>query len=263
MPYRTDYHIHTIFSDGKASPLDYVKRAAVAGISELGFSEHLSLFRENQEWCMDPENAGNYIGHLEQLKNNSEGIIIRKGLEIDYYPGKEEELGKFLDTLDLDYRIGSVHYLGEKTVDNGPDFYEGKDIDRLFDNYFDTVIAAVSSGLFDFIAHCDLIRIYGFKPAAEQQYNYRRLAQSMKKYDVAFEVNTNGRNRPLADFYPDRRYLNIFREEGVPVCINSDAHFPERLGQFFDEAYLLVEAAGYTETATFTNRKRTMRPIRG
>ena len=83
----------------------------------------------------------------------------------------------------------------------------------------------------------------------------------MKKHDVAFELNTNGRNRPLADFYPDRRFLHIFREANVPVFVNSDAHFPARTGQYFDEAYDLLRSVGYKEMAVFSSRERKMKPL--
>ena len=80
----------------------------------------------------------------------------------------------------------------------------------------------------------------------------------MKEYDVAFELNTNGRNKPIADFYPDRRFLSIFREENVPVCVNSDAHMPSRVGQYFDEAYKLLKDNGFTEMAVYSQRNRKM-----
>jgi histidinol-phosphatase (PHP family) len=261
MPYKTDYHIHTNFSDGKAAPEDYILAARASGISEIGFSEHLSLFRDDQTWCMDPGNSGRYIEYLHDLRNRTKGIRVKVGLEIDFISGKEKETGNFLDNLELDYRIGSVHYLGETTVDSGPEFYEGKDIDSLYESYFENVIGAVSSGLYDIIGHCDLIRIYGFRPAFDPEPLYRALAASMKKHDVAFELNTNGRNRPLADFYPDRRFLHIFREENVAICVNSDAHFPARVGQYFDEAYDLARSAGFTEMAVFSSRKRSMFPL--
>jgi histidinol-phosphatase (PHP family) len=261
MTWKTDYHIHTSFSDGKAAPEDYIAAALAAGISEIGFSEHLSIFKENQTWCMNPDNVQNYIGYINNLKKNTKTIVIKTGLEIDFIPGREKEIGQFLDNLILDYRIGSVHYLGEKTVDLGPEFYEGKNIDSLYESYFELVIGAVSSGLYDIIGHCDLIRIYGFKPTFDPELLYRKLARAMKKYDVTFELNTNGRNRPLGDFYPDRRFLHIFREENVPVCVNSDAHFPSRVGQYFNEAYELLRSAGYTEMAVFNNRKRKMKPF--
>lgn len=258
MSYKTDYHIHTTFSDGKAAPEDYIPNAMAAGISEMGFSEHLSLFKEDQTWCMKPDNVGSYIDYIENLKRNTENILIRTGLEIDYIPGKEKEIGLFLDNFNLDYRIGSVHYLGEKTVDAGQEFYEGKNVDELYKTYFEYVIAAASSGLYDIIGHCDLIRIYGHKPSFDPEPLYRKLAGAMKKHNVTFELNTNGRNRPLGDFYPDRRFLHIFREENVAVCVNSDAHFPARVGQYFDEAYELLRSAGYTEMATFSCRERKM-----
>lgn len=258
MIYRTDYHMHSTYSDGRSVPEDYLAPALEAGMSEIGFSEHLTLFREPEAWNMNPLKIASYIEHLGRLRNSTEGLIIKTGLEVDYFEGMEEETRAFLKPLSLDYVIGSVHYQGDRTVDFGPEFYEGKSIDLLFEEYFNTVCAASSSGLFDIIGHCDLIRIFGFKPASDPEKHYRRIAKIMKKNDVSFEVNTNGRNRPLADFYPDRRFLNIFREEKVPVCVNSDAHMPARVGQYFDEAYDLLRYVGFTEMAVFEKRVRRM-----
>jgi histidinol-phosphatase (PHP family) len=260
MLYKTDYHIHTTFSDGKADPGEYITNAIAGGIKEIGFSEHLNLFVANQEWCMDPVRVNEYISHIKKLKKSVKGITIKTGLEVDYFPGKEEEIFKFINNLDLDYVIGSVHYLGEKTVDSGPEYYENRDIDDLYDKYIGRVIEAIASGLFDIIGHCDLVRIYNFKPTSNPEKLYRKLASKMKIHDVAFEVNTNGRNRPLGDFYPDRRFLKIFAEENVPVCVNSDAHFPARVGQYFDEAYSLLKEAGFKEMAVFSKRERFLVP---
>ena len=261
MIYRTDYHIHTRFSDGRAEPEEYIQPAIDAGLKEIGFSEHLTLFRGSPEWSMDSQHAESYIGYIGALSQSVKGIAVRTGLEIDYLPGREKAILSFLETAGLDYVIGSVHYLGTKTVDEGPEFYEGKDIDRLFASYFNHVSQAAASGLFDIIGHCDLIRIFGYSPSSGLESLYRELARSLKAHDVAFELNTNGRNRPVGDFYPDRRYLRIFREENVPVCVNSDAHMPSRVGQYFDEAYQLLRDAGYTEMAVFKKRERFMIPF--
>ena len=261
MLYRTDYHIHTYYSDGKAAPEDYIAPAISAGLSEIGFSEHLSLFRENQDWVMNPENTSEYIAHIDNLKKKVRNISVRTGLEIDFFPGREKELELYLNQFDLDYRIGSVHYMGEKTVDLGPEFYEGKNIDMLFESYLSYVMAAASSGLFDIIGHCDLIRIFGHTPSLNLEPLYRKLARTMKKYDIVFELNTNGRNKTIGDFYPDRRFLKIFREENVGVCVNSDAHMPSRVGQYFEEAYTLLREAGFNEMAVFERRKRRMKPL--
>ncbi|HEX2974451.1 MAG TPA: histidinol-phosphatase, partial [Bacteroidales bacterium] len=215
MVYRTDYHMHSTFSDGRTSPEEYIGPAIDAGIREIGFSDHLTLFRDPEHWNMDPARVPEYIDYVERLKQKTKEINIRTGLEVDYFEGREQETGEFLKPFNLDYIIGSVHFQGEVTVDLGPQFYEGNDIDTLFARYFKTVEAAVASGLFDIIGHCDLIRIYGYRPEGDIEPLYRSLAGCMKKHDVAFEINTNGRNRPLADFYPDRKFLRIFMEEGV------------------------------------------------
>ncbi len=260
MIYKTDYHIHTTFSDGKADAVEYIAAAVDAGIREIGFSEHLNLISQDQAWCMNPARIHEYIDYIGGLKKRFTDIKIRTGLEVDYAPGKEETIYKFFTGLKIDYLIGSVHYLGEMTVDSGPEFYAGKNIDEVYTTYFDYVIEAAASGLFDFIGHCDLVRIYNFKPSFDPEPLYRKLAAAMSRHDVAFELNTNGRNRVLGDFYPDRRFLKIFREENVPVCVNSDAHLPQRVGQFFDEAYGLLKEAGYKEMAVFNKRERFLVP---
>ena len=111
------------------------------------------------------------------------------------------------------------------------------------------------------MGHPDLVRIHRFRPDADITHLYSMMASAFEIHDVAFELNTNGRNKPLHDFYPDREYLNIFAEHGVPVCVNSDAHFPERTGQFFSEAYEILRRAGYREMAVFDRRERYMIPF--
>lgn len=261
MIYKTDYHIHSTFSDGNSAPEDYVAPAIEEGLQEIGFAEHLTLFRDSLDWSMSASDAKPYFDYIMTLIKKTKGIKVRMGLEVDFFPGKEDEIYSFLQSTDIDYAIGSVHYLGDSTVDLGPEFYDGKNIDNLYKLYFEHVAAAAASGLFDIIAHCDLIRIYRFKPTFDPEYLYRELARSFKIHDVVFEVNTNGRNRPIGDFYPDRKFLGIFREENVPVCVNSDAHMPSRVGQYFDEAYELLRSVGYKEMAIFLNRERFMIPF--
>ena len=253
--------MHSNYSDGRTIPDDYIGPAITAGLSEIGFSEHLTLFKDLEDWNMNPVNIAPYIDHLQTLKKKTSKIKVKIGLEVDFFAGKEKEIHDYLDPLPLDYIIGSVHYLGEKTVDFGPEFYEGKSIDKLFEAYFDSVCVAVESRLFDIIGHCDLIRIYGYKPSSNLEPYYRKLARTMKASNVTFELNTNGRNRPLADFYPDRQFLHIFKEENVPVCVNSDAHMPSRVGQYFDEAYELLRYVGFSEMAVFDKRVRTLIPF--
>jgi histidinol-phosphatase (PHP family) len=252
--YRTDYHIHTTFSDGKADPEEYIEAAIKAGLNEIGFSEHLTLTSEKQKWSMDQARLPEYISRIASLKKKHTDIVVRTGLELDYFPGKTRELADICEAFPFDYIIGSVHYMGEQTVDLGPEFYIGKDINVIFENYFSLVCEAISSGLFDIIGHADLVRIHRFKPSTDISHLYEMVADSLARHAVAFELNTNGRNKPLGDFYPDRHYLPIFANHGARVCVNSDAHNPARVGQFFDEAYELLRINGFSEMSAFINR---------
>jgi histidinol-phosphatase (PHP family) len=260
MPYKTDYHVHTVFSDGQADAKEFVAAGIAAGFDEIGFSEHLNLLFLNQIWCMDQERVPEYISYIRSLGKQEEAIRIRLGLEVDYFPGEENMIFDFINPLDLDFIIGSVHYMGDSTVDAGPEFYRDKNYDDIFKSYFELEFQAIESGLFDIIAHCDLVRIFGHRPTFDPAYLYLELARKLAKHDVAFEINTNGKNKPLDDFYPDIRYLHFFKNENVPVCVNSDAHLPSRVGQYFDNAYRILKNAGYKEMCIFKKRERIMLP---
>lgn len=263
MIYRTDYHVHTFYSDGKGWPEDYISEASGAGLSEIGFSDHLTLNGSQEDWAIIPSSLGEYFDRISKLRDNTKNIDIRIGLEVDYFPGREELIYNTIKDFRFDYIIGAVHYLGDESVDIGRDFYENRDIEKLFDIYFRMIGQAAGSGLFDIMAHIDLVRIFRFYPAHNPEKLYRDLASNLKKHDVAFEINTNGMNKPLSDFYPDRRFLHIFREEGVPVCINSDAHHPSKLAQYFDDAYGLAVSAGFKDMVVFNNRQRRFVPLPG
>ena len=164
MIYRTDYHVHTTYSDGKSIPEDYIAPAVVAGLKEIGFSEHLNLIDYDAVGTMNFSGVEKYLKHLTDLRDSCNEIKVKIGFEVDFFPGEEKKLGRILPSLDVDYLIGAVHYMGDSVVDFSPEFYKGKNFNRLFEVYFEMVIEAVSSELFDIIGHCDLIRMFGYKP---------------------------------------------------------------------------------------------------
>lgn len=261
MIYKTDYHIHTIYSDGKEDPQACIDEAIRKGLREIGFSDHVNPDKGNLKWCMDHALLPQYCETILKLRKQYSDIELRIGIELDYIPNMLSETEKIINSFPFDYIIGSVHYMGEETVDLGPEFYVGKDIDQVYENYFNLVTEAAATGFYDIIGHPDLVRIHRYRPEGDISHLYSMLASAFEIHDVAFEVNTNGKNKPLRGFYPDMRYIRFFAERGVPVCVNSDAHFPERIGQYFDEAYDHLKRAGYTEMAVFKNRERYMIPF--
>jgi len=252
--YLTDYHIHTQFSDGRSSFREYIDRAIQLGFSEIGFSDHLTFDKSVPEPSIKHALIPHYIDTLIDLRDHYPEIKIKIGFEVDYTPETAETIHQTFEDLPIDYLIGSIHNLGATPIDISPDFYQNKEIYKIWSDYFNAVEATAKSGLFNIIGHLDLVRIFKHTPAQDIRPLYQSLAQTLKKTGVAFEINTNGMNKYLNAFYPDPNYLSIFAEEHVPVCINSDAHAAHLLGQHFTEAYALIKKVGYRETATFSKR---------
>ena len=256
MIYKTDYHIHTTYSDGKEAPEACIKAAVKKGLREIGFSDHITPEDKNQKWSMNQNLLPAYTEHILRLKKEHPEIEIRLGIELDYIPNTDKITEKIVNGFPFDYIIGAVHYVGDETIEMGPQFFLGKNINLIYETYLNLVCEAASTGFYDIIGHPDYITMQRLRPDGDITHLYNMMASAFEIYDVAFELNTNGRNKPLHDFYPDRRYLSLFARHNVPVCVNSDAHNPDRIGQFFDEAYELLRQAGYTGMAAFKDRER-------
>jgi histidinol-phosphatase (PHP family) len=80
--------------------------------------------------------------------------------------------------------------------------------------------------------------------------------ESLKKGNVCVEVNTNGLHAPCNEIYPNKLFLKLCFERGIPVTLGSDAHSPESVGQEFDKALVLLREVGYARIARLTKRKR-------
>ena len=79
---RHNLHIHTTYSDGELSPeeiIDYAKRAnlKIIGISDHAFSTKLDEEKQITN-CLE-----DYLIHLKRLKESSNGIELKIGIEID------------------------------------------------------------------------------------------------------------------------------------------------------------------------------------
>ena len=64
----SDYHIHTVFSDGKDTPEEVVKTAIEKGFSEIGFSDH-SYTSFDESYCIPFDKVSEYrecIGTLRE-----------------------------------------------------------------------------------------------------------------------------------------------------------------------------------------------------
>ncbi|MEX2415059.1 MAG: PHP domain-containing protein [Paenibacillaceae bacterium] len=257
----------------------YLKQGRQQGISHFGIVDHLYRFSEfrpyyERHMTLDDSPLGKAQRHwLDRVCMSSiesfvdvvreaqhRGYPISLGIEADYFPNGEVELGELLGRYELDYVIGSVHFLDGWGFDNPnlKDRFREKDLTALYRQFFDCVKAAASSGLFDIIAHLDNLKVFNYRPDEHILLPmYEDVARTLKQANVATEVNTGLAYRyPVKEMCPSPAFLNILHQHGVPLTLSSDAHFPDDLGTMLDEAIALISNVGYTEIVYYKERER-------
>jgi histidinol-phosphatase (PHP family) len=275
----TDYHVHlrpdhpgtdasVYFTERNLAR--YVDRAIELGIAQLGFSEHIYRFREALAVWRHPfweEQAVDSLdGYVEFLLAMREaGYPVKVGVEADYVPGREEELAGLLQSRPFDYVIGSVHFIADRAVDHEDyDAWRASAPDAVWREYFDAVGRAAASGLFDVLAHLDLVKVWGAgRPAPPEPLEtyYQPAVARIREADVAIEVSTAGLRKPVGELYPSSQLLRMCAEAGKPFSLSSDAHVPEDVGYAYDRAVATLREAGVTELAVFDQRGRRLEEI--
>jgi histidinol-phosphatase (PHP family) len=252
-----DYHMHTYLSDGRDSHEQMIDSAAFRGIKEIGFTDHISL--KPVSWAMPIENIEHMISRVHSVQADyNKGVIVKFGVEMDYFWGMDKQIQEIINRLPVDYVIGSVHFLDDWNFDTDISEYDNIDVNRFYRQYFKVVQQSAKSKLFDIIGHCDLAKKFAYFPTFPLDVLYDEAAQVFKNADVAVELNTSGRIKPCNEFYPSASFLERLAYYKVPITLGSDAHVEQNVGQFFDDAITELKALGFKDIARFTMRKREM-----
>jgi histidinol-phosphatase (PHP family) len=272
----TDYHVHLRPDEDGTSPDDYFtaanadryrETAAERGIEELGVAEHVHRFVQSLEvwehpwyrhWAHDDLDA-----YCSFVRDETD---LRLGIEVDFLPGREDRTANLLDGRDWDYVVGSVHFLRDEALDvradprwGDFDIWRSGEPDTVWARYFETLGEAARSGLFDILAHPDLVKVWGQggpRPDGDLRRFYDRAMEGIAESDVAVEVSTAGLRKPVEEIYPAPAFLEMCLEAGRPVALSSDAHLPEDLGYEYERAVELLDGLGVGELAVFERRER-------
>jgi histidinol-phosphatase (PHP family) len=260
-----DYHVHTArcgHAEGRLE--DYVARAMEVGLREIGFSDHLPLLHMvDASLSMSLEELPLYVGEVIDLRGVFPDIMIRLGIEADYIPETARQLPSLLAAYPFDYVTGAVHFVDGWGFDDPRNLggYEGRDLLSLWERYFELLGDAAESGLFDILAHPDLIKKFGFRPGEDVSHLYATCLDRVARSGIAVEVSTAGLRKPVGEIYPSEDFLRLCREREIPVALGSDAHRPREVGQDFEQALRLLRRVGYEEIAAFKGRERTFLPL--
>lgn len=229
-----DLHIHTIFSDGKNSPEEMVLGAIKKGLTTIGFSDH-SHSPFDTGYCMGKDKVGEYVSEIRNLKEKYRNEIeVLCGIEQDYYSD--------IVSQDLDYVIGSVHYIkkneefipadntAQHLINAVKKHFDG-DIYALVEEYYHLVADVVEKTNADIIGHFDLITKFSEKEPLFDT-NHPRYISAWKKavdkllcFDVPFEINTGAISRGYrTTAYPNEDIRNYIKENGGKFILSSDSH---------------------------------------
>ena len=258
---KVDLHNHTIrCNHATGNEEEYVQKAIESGIQIFGFSDHAPM-NFDRKYRMSFEQMREYEQTVLTLKKRyADRIEILLGYEVDYLPG---HMDKRVLEADVDYLIGSVHFLDKWGFDN-PEFireYEEKNIDEIWKKYFDTVSEMAQSELFDIVGHIDLIKVFKFLPSRDVMEFVTPALEAIQSAKMSIEINTAGYRKPCAEAYPSLQILKKARELAIPITFGSDAHAPQQVAMFDDKALQLAKEAGYGECVVYRKRKVDFLPL--
>lgn len=261
-----DYHSHTpLCRHATGSPQEFVDQALARGLSEYGVSDHAPARPEPfDDWRMLEAEMPAYLEWVERARGHAAGRLpVRAGLECDWLPGCQPWIERLATLAPWDYLIGSVHYLGRWDFDNPARvaLWDQREPAEVWDAYWREYAAMANSGLFDLLAHPDLVKKFGHRPAGDLRRYYEPAIEAISAAGCAIEINTAGWHKPCREAYPDPLFLDLARSAGIPLAISSDAHAPAELGRDFPRAIGLARAAGYSETILFERRHRRFEPL--
>ena len=267
----TDYHLHLRPDDIDATPAAeyftdanvgrYRDAADVAGIEELGVSEHIHRFTDALAVWDHPfwrENARDDLAAYCHFVGDTD---LRLGIEMDFVAGREDRIANLLAAHPFDFVVGSVHFVRHNAVDHRVwDIWEEVgDPDRIWAAYFETVAEAARSGLFDILAHPDLVKVWGAQspsPTRDPRFYYEPVVEAIAESGIAVEVSTAGYRKPVAEIYPAPAFAEMCVDAGAVFALSSDAHVPEDVGRDYDRALEEMRGWGIGEIAVFEGRER-------
>jgi histidinol-phosphatase (PHP family) len=255
-----DYHMHTpLCRHAAGEPVEYAKQAVAIGLTEIGFSDHSPMRRDNfDNWRMNFSQLDEYVAKVRLAQREFPQLTIRLALEVDYLPGHEDWVRELAARHPWDYFIGSVHYVSDSwAIDDPQKLSEWKHRDsfEVWSAYFERLTMAAESKLFEIIGHADLPKKFGHRPTRDCTPLYEKFLAAAKKSGCAVELNTAGLRKDCREIYPSRQILKLAFQNGVPITFGSDAHDPAEVGMNFAEAVQLAHSVGYRERRCFVQRK--------
>jgi len=262
----------------------FVLAAASRGVSELVFTEHLYRCVESEDvlgpfWDQEEQSIADLTRmdvetdrtlSLERyvelmLEAKDAGLPVLMGLEVDFFPESIDAVIDFLEPYPFDVLLGSVHWIGGWGFDkpHATSEWNRRGMREVYEEFFGLEVELASSGVVDVLAHPDRVKMRGDKLDVEPIDLYQTLVDAAVSSGTAVELNSGGLRHPVEETYPGPTLLKMFADAGLDLTLASDAHMPDGAGWAFDQLAALALGAGFSHTARFRQRQRSLEPVPG
>ena len=242
---RYNLHSHTQFCDGRGTMDQFARAAADAGLLHYGFTPH-SPVPFDTPCNMKADDVPAYLAEVERIRKKYDTVQFYAGMEIDYLGPDWGPAHPYFAGLDLDYSIGSVHFLPAKSdpsrfidVDGRPERfvqymheYFDDDIEYVVEEFYRRSSAMVRAGVFDILGHLDKIGANAsyYLPGIERRRRYldalNALVDDVIASGVCVEINTKSLAQTGRIFPRETVVARLYRAH-VPLLVNSDTHYPD------------------------------------
>ncbi len=210
---------------------------ARAGWTEIGFSDHCPMPGPEpfDDWRMRRDELPRYVDMVLDAREKAAPFPVRLGLECDFIAGHEDWIEELAGLAPWDYLIGSVHYIAPGWAVDDPQWIgkftaSGTATEEIWTAYWQAYERCIASGLFDFVAHPDLVKKFGHRPPGDLRRFYEPAIAAAAARNVAVEVSTAGLRKPVGELYPAAGFLELATRRAWPWSSIPTPTHPERWG---------------------------------
>ena len=252
-----DSHMHTpLCKHAWGEPEEYAQQGIKAGLKGIIFTCHAPM--PNGFWPtvrMSESEFDTYVALVQRAAAAYKGKLhVCLGIESEWFPGYEDYIRELHQRADFDYALGAVHWQAKEYRDK----FESGTIENFRRIYFDHLAKSAETGLYDCLAHPDLVKNYHPDSwcFAIIKNSVATCLDRIAATGVAMELNTSGLNKSYSEMNPGNEMLRMMADRKIPIVVGSDAHRTQRVGEHFVTALNNLTEAGYEHVSYFQKRQR-------
>lgn len=249
-----DLHIHIERGPYTTEWIEkFIEKAVSENLEEICLLEHsvrftdfYPSFKEAAEyndyqrcWFEEKKSCAHSLDEFKDLASiiraKNYPLKVSFGLEVCWFEQHAQLINELTSDGFFDYILGSVHWVDNWTFNQRKEHWNGRNVNHIFERYFELENSLVNSGIFDIIAHPDLITCFGFYPDYDLTDTYKKLCENIRKNNVMMEMNTS------KGLGVNRQFFETAVQSGVSFSTRSDAHCPEDVGREIEKVSSMIQ----------------------